>query len=399
VGGGAVHTVIDLASPANATGSITAVKYHWSAAGCANAEDQVLSPRRPDVHLTAERDLHLESVETITLAPPVEVQQGDLIGITRLTSCGTPLASDVPSDGFSISPPTSRAQSLSPERSVRCAFACSVRNRHRDRGGGGRPRRRRVDARRIRPELEDGPADLQPELGRDAHRKLVFRPEANTTSPFPSLAYSLGPGQMKAYEDVVAAMGQSGLGSLDLVVPAGQGQPIVVSRIYNDLDAAGTAGLSQDLIPSEVRLKGVSRILRRGTTGFLFTPPNLAKTRLNIGLRTLDSGAYFEVKIRNDAGATVRTLTKSYSPNWFIQVSSSAFLGSIAERDDRDHGQPRQRDHLRVHDGQRHERSVRAVRVRVLQHVSRGPALCPHCFQLCASFESVAYIRLARERR
>jgi hypothetical protein len=134
---------------------------------------------------------------------------------------------------------------------------------------------------------------------------------------------------MKAYEDVVVAMGQSGLGSLDLVVPAGQGAPIVASRIYNDAGEAGTSGLSQDLIGCEARLKGVTRILWRGTTGFLFTPLDPARTRLNIGVRTLDSGATLDVTVRNESGATVRTSRKTYFANWFEQVDAASFLGGV----------------------------------------------------------------------
>lgn len=333
VGGAAVHTVIDLAGPANATGNVTSVKYHWTAAGCANAVKIKFFHRAgQNFTMTAERGPFTSSlVETITLDPPVPVQQGDLIGLTRLTSCGTPLSSEETSDGF-------LDFSGDVTGTVVMSAALGQASHSLALYGTGTATERVVGVFAVVGSTRGGfdsnwKTALQifnPSSGGTMTGKIVFRPEANVDGPFPSLPYSLGPRQMKAYEDVVAAMGRSGLGSLDLVVPVGQGEPIVSSRIYNDAGASGTAGLTQDLIRSDVTLKHVSRILRRGTTGYLFAPMKPAFTRLNIGVRALDAGARFDVTVRNDAGATVRTTTKSYAPNWFTQVSSTTFLGALA---------------------------------------------------------------------
>jgi hypothetical protein len=122
------------------------------------------------------------------------------------------------------------------------------------------------------------------------------------------------------------SMSITGVGSMDLVVPAGQGAPLVTSRIYNDGGESGTSGFSQDLIDCYVTLKGVARVLRRGTTGFLLTPLNPSKTRFNIGVRTLDAATTLQVTLKNDTGATLQTVTKSYPPNWFIQVDAATFV-------------------------------------------------------------------------
>lgn len=333
VGGGAVHTVIDLAGPATATGSVASVRYHWTSAGCPDAVKIKFFHRRGSTfELFAERGPFPSSLdETLALSPPVSVAQGDLIGVTRLTSCGTPRASAVSSDGFldfagDVTGTFTSSSAIGQAGTSLALYGTGIATEAvagivtvvgSTRGGFGSNWKTALQI-------------FNPSSSGTLTGKLVFRPEANVAGPFPALPYSLGPREMRAYEDVVAEMGQSGLGSLDLVVPAGEGQPIVLTRIYNDAEAAGTAGLSQDVIPSNVTLKGVSRILRRNTVGFLFAPQNLARTRLNVGVRTLDSGASLEVKVWNASGTVVRTLTKRYDPNWFTQVSSSVFAGSLA---------------------------------------------------------------------
>ncbi|MGZ5441030.1 MAG: hypothetical protein ACXW5U_26255 [Thermoanaerobaculia bacterium] len=330
--GSAPTTAIDLANPATATGTITAVKYHWTTAGCASALKIKFIRRAGQTFTVTEERGPFDSslVDTIALAPPVPVQQGDLIGITRLTNCGVARSSTVDSDGYLVftsdvtgtfpyaSAYGQSAHSLAlygtgtATESVRGVIAVVGSTR----GGFGSNWKTALQL--------FNPSSMSTLTGR-----LVFRPQANTTGPFASIDYSLGPGQMKTYDDIVEAMGQSDLGSLDVVVPAGASEPLFASRIYDDAGESGTAGLSQEYIARDVTLKKVARILGRGTTGFLFTPPHPTRTRLNIGLRTLDSGAYFEVTLRNDAGATIRTWTKSYPPNYFLQVDSAAFIGPI----------------------------------------------------------------------
>ena len=175
---------------------------------------------------------------------------------------------------------------------------------------------------------------LNPHADATAAGRIVFRPQGTSEGSFASLPYSLGPGQIVSYEDVVVAMGRSGLGSLDLVVAGGSVQPVVLSRVYNDGGTAGTAGLSQDLIGCDETLVGMSRVLRKGAIGYLFTPLDPSRTRFNIGVRTLDSGAYVQITVKNAAGAKLHVRTRSYAPNWFEQVDAATFAGQPIARDE-----------------------------------------------------------------
>jgi hypothetical protein len=46
-------------------------------------------------------------------------------------------------------------------------------------------------------------------------------------------------------------------------------------------------------------------------------------------VRTLAGGATIAVTVRNSAGAILRSLSRSYPPNFFQQVDAATFLGSL----------------------------------------------------------------------
>src|ERR1051325_4097526 len=91
---GPASTEIDLSSPATATGPVTSVHLYWSQAGCTNALK--IKFFRPSTNLTMVGERGPFTVPTrdftVTLSPPVSVQKGDVIGVTRLTTCGGPMA-------------------------------------------------------------------------------------------------------------------------------------------------------------------------------------------------------------------------------------------------------------------------------------------------------------------
>ncbi|HYI13087.1 MAG TPA: PKD domain-containing protein, partial [Thermoanaerobaculia bacterium] len=91
---GSASTVIDLSSPATATGLVTSVHAYWSQAGCTNALKIKFFRPRTNLAMVAERGPFTVSTRdfTVTLSPPVSVQKGDVIGVTRLTTCGTSTA-------------------------------------------------------------------------------------------------------------------------------------------------------------------------------------------------------------------------------------------------------------------------------------------------------------------
>lgn len=154
--------------------------------------------------------------------------------------------------------------------------------------------------------------------------KFVFhRAGVSGSAGDPSLAYTLQSGETKSYADLPTAMGQTGLGSLDVVATTGP-PPLVVSRVFNDAGALGTSGLTEEPV-------GFAGPLQAGDAAILLVPPDLAQQRMNIGIRTLERGAVLTVTVTSPAGFYSKTeFVKRYQPTWFEQVSASSFLDGLA---------------------------------------------------------------------
>ena len=116
----------------------------------------------------------------------------------------------------------------------------------------------------------------------------------------------------------------SGLGSADILADATSALPVALARVFNDAGAAGTTGLAQ-----ESRCRPTTRC-SRATPARCSRPPTSQKFRLNIGVRTLDQGATFNVTVRDKDGNVVKTLTKTFGPTFFTQVGSAGFLDGYA---------------------------------------------------------------------
>jgi hypothetical protein len=150
--------------------------------------------------------------------------------------------------------------------------------------------------------------------------RLVFHPAGTSGQPTdPSQSWTLGPGQIVSYPDVGTALGQSGLGSVDVYVGEGQPLPVVITRIFNDAGAGGTSGFTEPFFrTSDVPDHG---------SGFLIGPSDVAQFRYNIGIRTLDSPVSVTATVRDAAGNVLHSVTNTYAENLFVQTSSTAFLG------------------------------------------------------------------------
>jgi hypothetical protein len=145
-----------------------------------------------------------------------------------------------------------------------------------------------------------------------------------TSDPF--LSYSLRPGETQNIADLLPAMGQSGLGSADIVSTSGS-LPTVVARVFNDAGANGTTGFTEDLVKPQ-------NALGAGDQFVLLVPADLAHFRYNIGVRTLGTGAAITVTQRSSAGTVVNTVSKTYAPIYFEQVGVAAFLGATPSAND-----------------------------------------------------------------
>jgi len=148
--------------------------------------------------------------------------------------------------------------------------------------------------------------------------KLVYHPAGTSgTDNDPALNYALAARQTIAYDDLLPAMGLSGLGSLDLVTISGAA-PLTTFRIFNDAGDKGTSGLGIDPLPATAALQS-------GQTAVLLVPADLVRFRLNVGVRTLASGASLMITVRDKDGVTRHTTTKSYGSTFFTQVSGASF--------------------------------------------------------------------------
>jgi len=328
---GPVRTDIVLDNPASGTGTVTSVHLYWSAA-CTNVLKIKFFRRTGNtLTMTAERGPFSASADTtIPLSPAVPVQQGDLIGVTTVASCGSPTSFvGFPSAGYaafsgditgsvdlsaailSASPLALSGSGPVPTEAVR-GYIPVVGSTA---GGLGSNFKTSMQL------LFGAPSSTGSITG-----KLVFHPAGTSgTSSDPTLTYTVPAGHVVTFPDVVAAFGRSGLGSVDVITSPTAVSPIIITRVFNDAGVLGSAGLTEDVIGGSD-----GHTIPAGFTAFLVTPVDPAKTRFNIGVRTLFSGASLTAVLRDSNGNPLKTVTKTYLPNFFEQVDSKSFFGGTA---------------------------------------------------------------------
>lgn len=329
----AVRTDIDLTGPASGTGTVSSVHVYWSQSGCSNAIKIKFFRRSGNtLTMTAERGpfSSTSADNTFSISPAVAVLQGDLIGVARVASCGNPgtffgfpTAGHVefPSDvtgSVDLSAGTSSGAPLALSGSGPVATE-QVRGYipvvGSTAGGSGSNFKTSMQL------LFGAPGSSGSITG-----KLVFHPSNNSGSASdPTITYNVGAGQVVTYPDIVATFGRSGLGSVDLITAPSATKPVIITRVFNDAGTLGTSGLTEDVIdPSD------TRVINTGFTAFLVTPADPSKTRFNIGVRTFFSGATLTAVLRDTNGTALKTVTKTYLPNWFEQVDSTSFFTGTA---------------------------------------------------------------------
>jgi len=328
-----VATAIDLANPATATGTISTIKYYWSAGPCPSAFKIKFFHRSGNLlKMTEERGPFGTSTSgpgTLALSTPVGVSEGDLIGITELADCGNAGAlSGGANEGY-----LAYAGDVTGAVDVAGGFRVTA-GRLAVFGSGSATESVRGVITSVGATRGSFGSNFKTSLqlfnpfDTTLTGRIDFRPAGAGSTVVNAVLYSLGPGQVTAWPDIVGTtLGQSGLGSLDLVVTAGQSAPLGIARVYNDAGPDGTSAFTEEIIDPDVTLKGVTSILKRGMTGYLVTPINPSLTRFNIGLRTLAVGATVKASLKDSAGSTLTTITRSYPPQWFEQNSAAVFLG------------------------------------------------------------------------
>jgi hypothetical protein len=332
-----VRTDIDLVTPATATGSIDTASFVWSAFPCASTVKIKVFRRQADtLHFIDERGPFdvTGATTTVTLTPPIAVEQGDLLGLSRVADCGNPTSltgivsagyvvydgdvnTDVSLSGAAVDGPgilAVHATGTATETIARVIPAAGSTP-----GNFGSFFRTGVQLTN---------PWFSPVSGR-----FVYHPAGvSGTSGDPSLNFTVAPGATVSYSDLVQTMGQSGLGSLDIVVAAGESLPVVVARVYNDAGTNGTSGFTEEAMDPSGQFE--TRLLFAGSTSYLIAPPDAVDLRYNIGVRSLLSGAVITFRQRDASGAIIRSVTKTYDPTFYEQQPASTLLGGPIAADD-----------------------------------------------------------------
>ena len=337
----ATRTEIDLVNPANATGNLATARFNWAGSPCANTV-KIKIFRRTGANLTlvAERGPFSTAAadNTVALSPAVAVQQGDLIGIARVANCGNL--------GADLGIVTAGSLDFAGDVSGTVTFASGTRRAEVLAVGGSGTATESVAA--VLPvvgstaggfgsnfktslQLTNGVPFSSPLTG----RMVLRRQGIPGSSSDPAISYSIPSNTVLSFPDIVAAFGFSGLGSIDFILPSGQPMPAVTARVFNDAGTAGTAGLSEFAINplggcfnSLIPPGGITTF--QGATAVMITPTDPSRTRFNIGVRAFFSGAAITATLRNPDGTMVTSVTKTYLPSSFEQVSAESFFGGVS---------------------------------------------------------------------
>lgn len=158
--------------------------------------------------------------------------------------------------------------------------------------------------------------------GASQHGRLIFHPAGKPASDDdPSIPYSFVTSRVISFDDVVAAMGQQGIGSLDIVPDADSSDrlPEAEVRLYNDT-AMGTFGtFTRPVLPYDY--------LR--PAGFEIRIPD-PRFRVNVGLRALEETTV-QVVILNTAGRPEGLRNFTFPAGWMEMKSASDFVGRPLE--------------------------------------------------------------------
>ena len=335
--GGAPITVIGLSRPVlDAAGVLESVDLVWTGGppeGCDDAFKLkffrpqsggtfgVIAERGPFI---APGGTGLRAI-TIALQPPVPVVTGDLIGYTQMKlDCGGVAVRFSQPDAYAVMTGDPPVGNLSNNN---LQFSSGVVPSIRARGATAEPNGYLPVVGSTAGSfgaLFKTSAQLTNRGNLTITGRLVFHPLGTSgTATDPGVNYSIPPNRTLSFEDIVAATGTTGLGSMDLYVTSGY-PPDLTVRIFDDHGTAGTAGLTEELMTPY-------QAMRRPQRGTIAIPPNLDDFRLNIGVRTLQFGATISVSLLNAAGTVTREFTKTYPSNWFEQLNVAQFLGVVPE--------------------------------------------------------------------
>ncbi|MEA2491058.1 MAG: hypothetical protein QOH21_2850 [Acidobacteriota bacterium] len=151
---------------------------------------------------------------------------------------------------------------------------------------------------------------------------LVFHPAGRSAEPGDARRNTLLVGnESRTYTDIVATLGQTGLGSIDVLTTGFT--PVITTRVYDDGGSAGTSGFTEEVVTSY-------EAIQSGAYADFTIPADLTNYRVNVGIRTLGESTTFLVTVYTATGALVgKTTERTVPANYFEQIPLSAFLAGV----------------------------------------------------------------------
>lgn len=152
--------------------------------------------------------------------------------------------------------------------------------------------------------------------------RLVFHPAGRSAEPGdPARNVLLVEHESRSFTDIIATMGQTGLGTIDVLTTAFT--PVITTRVYNDAGTSGTSGFTEEVVtPYEA--------IRSGAYAHFSIPADLTNYRVNVGIRTLGESTTFVVTVYDVTGVLVGNTTERTVPaHYFEQIPLSAFLAGV----------------------------------------------------------------------
>ena len=329
-----VRTAVELTHPANATGTLDHATFYWSQAGCsAAAKIKVFRRTGDDFTLVAERgpfDITANEM-AVTLAPPIPVLQGDLIGVARLAACGNPGAV-VPGYDASYIEVAGDATNLTYSAGAVIGSRLAVRatGTATEVVAGVIPAVASNPGRRGSYFRTLVQAFALPG-GTPATGRFVFHRKGVPGGPTdPSLSFAIPAGTVQSWADLQDTLGATGApGSVDIVVPWSARPPMIGAQVYNDQGTDGSTGFREELVPTQSPSAGMgTNIFFAGATGYLFGPADAVAYRSNVAVRSLDAGVEASVQAFHADGTSAGSARSlRYGPNTFDQQSWAEMTG------------------------------------------------------------------------
>jgi hypothetical protein len=152
--------------------------------------------------------------------------------------------------------------------------------------------------------------------------RLVYHPAGRSAEPGdPTRNVLLLGNESRTFTDIVATMGQTGLGSFDVLTTSFT--PVITTRVYNDAGTAGTSGFTEEVVTSYEAIKS-------GAYADFTIPFDLTNYRVNVGIRTLGEPMTFLVTVFDATGAHVGdTAERTVAASYFEQIPLSTFLAGV----------------------------------------------------------------------